>query len=94
VLELGVQAGAVQKTGAWYSFGDERLGQGKENARVFLKENPDVYARIKPLVFAHFGVRGATAAAEAAAAAAKPEGSGDEATPRAGGRARGRAAAE
>ena len=95
LLELGVQAGAVQKTGAWYSFGDERLGQGKENARVFLKENPDVYARIKPLVFAHFGVRGATAAAEAAAAAAaKPEGSGDEATPRAGGRARGRAAAE
>ena len=56
LIDLGVTAGIVQKSGAWYSYGDERLGQGRENVRVFLKENSDLYDTIKGLVFAHYGI--------------------------------------
>jgi recombination protein RecA len=56
LIDLGVASGIVQKSGAWYSFGDERLGQGRENVRVFLKENTDLYAKIKKLVFEHYGI--------------------------------------
>jgi recombination protein RecA len=47
LLELGVDAKLVEKSGAWYSAFDERIGQGKENARQFLKDNPEVAARIE-----------------------------------------------
>ena len=40
LIEMGVSAGLVEKSGAWYSYGDQRIGQGKENARQFFKENP------------------------------------------------------
>ncbi len=56
LIDLGVTAGIVQKSGAWYSYGDERLGQGRENVRVFLKENTDLYDTIKGLVFTHYGI--------------------------------------
>ncbi len=46
LLDLGVDAGVVEKSGAWYSFGDLRLGQGKENARQFLLENQDVLEEV------------------------------------------------
>ena len=39
--------GVVDKTGAWYSFNKERIGQGKDNARQFLKDNPDIAAEIE-----------------------------------------------
>jgi recombination protein RecA len=42
VIELGVKEGLIDKAGAWYSYNGERIGQGKENARQFLKENPDL----------------------------------------------------
>ena len=42
LLNLGEELGLVKKSGSWYSFGDVRLGQGKENARQFLKENPEI----------------------------------------------------
>ena len=42
LIDIGVEEGIVEKSGSWYSYGDLRLGQGKENARDFLKENPDV----------------------------------------------------
>jgi recombination protein RecA len=42
LVDLGVQEGLIGKSGAWYSYGNDRIGQGKENARQFLKENPDV----------------------------------------------------
>ena len=57
LIDLGVTAGVVQKSGAWYSYGEERLGQGRENVRVFLKENPDLFAKIKKLVFAHYDIK-------------------------------------
>jgi recombination protein RecA len=47
VLDMGEVSGVLQKSGAWVIYGEEKLGQGKENARVFLKENPKVLARIE-----------------------------------------------
>jgi recombination protein RecA len=46
LLDMAVQTEIVDKSGAWYSFDKERIGQGRENAKTFLKENPDVSARI------------------------------------------------
>jgi recombination protein RecA len=42
LIDIGVKAGVVEKSGAWYSFRDERIGQGRENAKTFLKQNPGV----------------------------------------------------
>jgi recombination protein RecA len=47
LIELGVEHGLVKKSGAWYSYGDDRIGQGKDNARQFLKDNPDIAADIE-----------------------------------------------
>lgn len=47
LIELGVAHGLVEKSGAWYSYGDKRIGQGKENAAQFLKENPDIAETIE-----------------------------------------------
>jgi recombination protein RecA len=40
LVDIGVKAGVVEKSGAWYSYGDERIGQGRENAKQFLKPEP------------------------------------------------------
>jgi recombination protein RecA len=50
LIDLGVKAGVVEKSGAWFSFDSQRLGQGRENAKTFLKDNPDVFARIETLL--------------------------------------------
>ncbi len=47
IVDLGVKAGVVEKSGAWYSYGDERIGQGRENAKLFLKENISVSNEIE-----------------------------------------------
>ncbi len=47
VLDLGVKAGLVEKSGAWFSYDSIRIGQGRENAKAYLKENPDVAGRIE-----------------------------------------------
>jgi recombination protein RecA len=44
---MGETLGVLQKSGAWVIYGEEKIGQGKENARVFLKENPKVLAKIE-----------------------------------------------
>ncbi|CAN5864292.1 recombinase RecA [soil metagenome] len=54
VVDLGVAGGIIEKTGAWYSYGGERIGQGKENARTFLKEHPDKAAGIEQAIRAKF----------------------------------------
>ncbi|MFT5233202.1 MAG: recombination protein RecA [Candidatus Krumholzibacteriia bacterium] len=56
LIDLGVEAEIIQKSGAWYSYGEERLGQGRENVRILLKENPDLYAEIKEKVFEFFEI--------------------------------------
>ena len=47
LLDLGVKAGIVEKSGAWFSYGDERIGQGRENSKIFLKENPAIALEIE-----------------------------------------------
>jgi recombination protein RecA len=47
IIELGVKEGLVQKSGSWYSYGDDRIGQGKDNARQFLLEHPEVATEIE-----------------------------------------------
>ena len=47
VIELGVQNGIIDKAGSWYSYGNDRIGQGKENVREFLKTNPEVAAEVE-----------------------------------------------
>lgn len=47
IIDIGSEIDVVQKSGAWYSFGDERLGQGRENAKLFLKEHPDICEKIE-----------------------------------------------
>jgi len=47
ILDMGVEAGIIDKSGAWYSYGDERIGQGRENAKQFLKENTDTLEAIR-----------------------------------------------
>ena len=47
IVDLGVQEGLVDKAGAWYSYKDDRIGQGKDNVRVFLKENPEIANEIE-----------------------------------------------
>jgi recombination protein RecA len=50
VLDLGVKAGVVEKSGSWFSYNSQRIGQGRDNAREFLKNNPDVAAEIEQAV--------------------------------------------
>jgi recombination protein RecA len=47
ILDLGVKAGLIEKSGAWFSYDSVRIGQGRENAKVYLKDNPDVAQRIE-----------------------------------------------
>ncbi len=50
LIDLGVKAGVVEKSGAWFSYDSQRIGQGRENAKTFLKENPDMAAKIEAQV--------------------------------------------
>ncbi|WP_395539961.1 recombinase RecA [Neotabrizicola sp. sgz301269] len=56
LVDIGVKAGVVEKSGAWYSYGDERIGQGRENAKSFLKANPLVAASIEDKIRAANGL--------------------------------------
>jgi recombination protein RecA len=47
IIDLGVETGVVNKSGAWYSYGDDRIGQGKDNVRQFLKDNPEMAQEIE-----------------------------------------------
>lgn len=56
IIDLGVKAGIVDKSGAWYSYGDERIGQGRENAKTYLKENTRVCLEIEDKIRAAHGL--------------------------------------
>jgi recombination protein RecA len=64
IVELGVANNIVEKSGAWYSYGKERIGQGKDNAREYLREHPGIAQEIEGKIRAALGVGGAAAAAE------------------------------
>jgi recombination protein RecA len=56
LVDLGVKAGVVEKSGAWFSYDSQRIGQGRENAKAFLKQNPDVAAKIEAAVRQNSGL--------------------------------------
>ncbi|MBL8663806.1 MAG: recombinase RecA [Candidatus Odyssella sp.] len=56
LVDMGVAAGLIEKSGAWFSFEDQRIGQGRENAKQFLKDNPDIAAKIEAQLRENAGV--------------------------------------
>src|SRR5262249_9228277 len=56
LIDLGVKAGVVEKSGAWFSYDSQRIGQGRENAKAFLKANPDIAAKIETAIRQNAGL--------------------------------------
>jgi len=73
LVDIGSDNGIIQKSGAWYSYGDQRIGQGRENAKLFLKDNPALMAEIEEKVKEALGIG---AAGSAGADEAEPAGAG------------------
>jgi recombination protein RecA len=69
LLDMGVESGIVDKSGAWYSFDGERIGQGRENVKKFLKDNPDIFTTLEERVRDSIGLDGSTDEGEEAAEA-------------------------
>jgi len=57
ILDLAAEQGIVEKSGAWYSYKGDRIGQGRDNTKLFLKENTEVMARIEVEVREKFGLK-------------------------------------
>ncbi len=72
LIDLGVANNVVEKSGSWYSYKGERIGQGRENARQFLRDNTDLRAQVDSQLRAVLGLPGGAPAAAAAAAATEP----------------------
>src|SRR3546814_1204910 len=72
ILDLGVKAGLVEKSGAWFSYDSQRIGQGRENAKTFLKENRELLDRLEQAIRAN-------TAGVSAALMGDPDSDGDEA---------------
>jgi len=85
LLDLAVERNLVQKSGTWFSYGEERIGQGRENARVWLKEHPDAFQELESKLREALGLSRSTAqdgaepvaAAAAGTATATPEARGE-----------------
>ena len=75
ILDLAASVGIIVKSGAWYAYESSKIGQGRENAKQYLKDNPDICKEIENKVRQHFGLQGADAAPEPAAPE-KPESKG------------------
>jgi recombination protein RecA len=56
LLDMGVKAGLIEKSGSWFSYGDERIGQGRENAKTYLKEHPQVALEVEDKIRAAHGL--------------------------------------
>ena len=67
LIDLGVRAGIVEKSGSWFSYGNERIGQGRANAKKFLVENEDTAAEIESKIRAAQGLQHADSSGDAAA---------------------------
>ena len=64
LVDLGVECNIIEKSGSWFSYGEERIGQGRENAKQFLAENPETAAEIEARVLDHYGLKPAGIPAE------------------------------
>ena len=58
ILDLATDIGVIQKSGAWYAYDNNKIGQGRENAKTFLKENPAIMEEVEGKVRGHFGLNG------------------------------------
>ncbi|SBW01130.1 DNA strand exchange and recombination protein with protease and nuclease activity [uncultured Alphaproteobacteria bacterium] len=56
LLDLGVQGGLIEKSGSWFSYKDQRIGQGRDNAKSFLKDNPEIAAEVEGAIRANAGL--------------------------------------
>ena len=61
VLDLAANIGVINKSGAWYAYNGDKIGQGRENAKQFLREHPEVMAEAERKVREHYGLQGASA---------------------------------
>ena len=68
ILDRAAEAGIIEKSGTWFSFEGTRMGQGRENAKRFLRDNPEIFESVAELVYAHAGIKRKVPVAEA-----KPE---------------------
>jgi len=57
LVDIAAEAGIIEKSGAWYSYGKERIGQGRENAKLYLKDHPDMSAEVEGRVKEHLGIK-------------------------------------
>ena len=57
VVDIGSESGIIDKSGAWYSYGGQRIGQGRENAKMFLKDNPAMMAEVEEKVKGVLGLK-------------------------------------
>lgn len=60
IVDLGVELDIIQKSGSWYAYGDERIGQGRENAKQFLKANPEIREQISNKIRESYGLAAAS----------------------------------
>jgi recombination protein RecA len=74
VLDLAAEAGLLEKSGTWFSFEGTRIGQGRENAKRFFKENPDIFDHLTELVYANAGIKRKVPVNEPPAGKAKRKG--------------------
>lgn len=56
LVDIGVELDIIQKSGAWFAYDGTKIGQGRENAKAYLEENPEIAAVIQKQVFEHFGI--------------------------------------
>ena len=77
LIDLGIELGVVEKSGAWYSYGSERIGQGRDNVREFLKTNPATAAAIEAQIREKLGLGGGDSGGGAAANDSADAGDGD-----------------
>ncbi len=61
VLDLAAEVSIVSKSGAWYAYGGSKIGQGRENTKQYLKDNPEIFAEIVEKVREHYGLQEAPA---------------------------------
>src|SRR5882724_6534569 len=64
LVDIAAEAGIIEKSGAWYAYGKERIGQGRENAKLYLKDHPDLAVEVEAKVKEHLGVKPVAVAAD------------------------------
>ena len=56
IIDMGVETGIIRKSGSWFTYGDDQLGQGKENVRQFLSDNPELANEIEQKILVSLGI--------------------------------------